>query len=69
MYVEDLKRGTNAAEKGGRPKDIFEMGSIIDGKLIPERYQGVMALTDFEKRIFGILRSAPGLSGDAGASV
>ena len=27
MYVEDLKRGTNPAEKGGRPKDIFEMGS------------------------------------------
>jgi hypothetical protein len=26
-YVEDLKRGTNPAEKGGRPKDIFEIGS------------------------------------------
>jgi len=26
LYVEDLKRGTNPA-KGGRPKDIFEMGS------------------------------------------
>jgi hypothetical protein len=25
--IEDLKRGTNPAEKGGRPKDIFEMGS------------------------------------------
>jgi hypothetical protein len=29
--------------------------SIIDGKLIPERYQSAMALTDSEKRIFGIL--------------
>ena len=28
-YVEDLKRGTNPAEKGGRPKDIFEMGSSV----------------------------------------
>jgi len=27
LYVEDLKRGTNPADKGGRPKDIFEMGS------------------------------------------
>jgi hypothetical protein len=27
LYVEDLKHGTNPAEKGGRPKDIFEMGS------------------------------------------
>jgi hypothetical protein len=27
MYVEDLKRGTNPAEKGGRPQDIFEMDS------------------------------------------
>jgi hypothetical protein len=27
MYVEDLKRGTNPADKGGRPKDIFEMAS------------------------------------------
>jgi hypothetical protein len=27
LYVEDLKRGPNPAEKGGRPKDIFEMGS------------------------------------------
>jgi hypothetical protein len=27
--------------------------SIIDGKLIPERYQSAMALTDSEKRIFG----------------
>ena len=26
LYLEDLKRGTNPA-KGGRPKDIFEMGS------------------------------------------
>jgi hypothetical protein len=26
LYVEDLKRGTHPA-KGGRPKDIFEMGS------------------------------------------
>jgi len=26
LYVEDLKRGTNPA-KGGRPKDIFEIGS------------------------------------------
>jgi hypothetical protein len=25
LYVEDFKRGTNPAEKGGRPKDIFEM--------------------------------------------
>jgi len=25
LVVEDLKRGTNPAEKGGRPKDIFEM--------------------------------------------
>jgi len=24
LYVEDFKRGTNPAEKGGRPKDIFE---------------------------------------------
>ena len=29
LYVEDLKRGTNPAEKGGRPKDIFEMASDI----------------------------------------
>jgi hypothetical protein len=28
LYVEDLKLGTNPA-KGGRPKDIFEMGSGI----------------------------------------
>jgi hypothetical protein len=27
LYVEDLKRGTNPAEKGGRPKDSFETGS------------------------------------------
>jgi hypothetical protein len=27
LVIEDLKRGTNPAEKGGRPKDIFEMGS------------------------------------------
>jgi len=27
LVVEDLKRGTNPAEKGGRPKDIFEMAS------------------------------------------
>ncbi|MGD8520018.1 MAG: hypothetical protein PVF56_02635 [Desulfobacterales bacterium] len=27
LYVEDLRRGTNPAEKGGRPKDIFEMAS------------------------------------------
>ncbi len=27
MYVEDLKRGANPAEKGGRPKDIFEIAS------------------------------------------
>ncbi len=25
--IEDLKRSTNPAEKGGRPKDIFEIGS------------------------------------------
>jgi len=24
--IEDLKGGTDPAEKGGRPKDIFEMG-------------------------------------------
>ena len=36
MYVEDLKRGTNPV-KGGRPKDIFEMGSKnIDGQLQDE---------------------------------
>ena len=29
LYVEDLKRGTNPAEKGRRPKDIFEMASRI----------------------------------------
>jgi len=29
LVVEDLKRGTNPAEKGGRPKGIFEMGSTI----------------------------------------
>jgi hypothetical protein len=29
LYVEDLKRGTNPAEKGGRPKDIFEMASSV----------------------------------------
>jgi hypothetical protein len=28
LYVEDLKRGTNPA-KGGRPKDIFELGSTF----------------------------------------
>jgi hypothetical protein len=27
LVDEDLKRDTNPAEKGGRPKDIFEMGS------------------------------------------
>ncbi len=26
-YVEDLKRGTNPAEKGGKPKNIFELAS------------------------------------------
>jgi hypothetical protein len=25
LYVEDLKRGFDPAEKGGKPKDIFEM--------------------------------------------
>jgi len=30
LYVEDLKRGTNPAEKGGRPKDIFEIGSTFN---------------------------------------
>jgi hypothetical protein len=36
LVVEDLKRGTNPAEKGGRPKDIFEMGSSywLDDKVI-----------------------------------
>jgi len=29
LVVEDLKRGTHPAEKGGTPKDIFEMGSNI----------------------------------------
>jgi hypothetical protein len=27
--VEDLKRGTNPAEKGGKPKDIFEIASNL----------------------------------------
>ena len=27
MYVEDFIQGSNPAEKGGRPKDIFETGS------------------------------------------
>jgi len=27
QYFEDLKRGTNPAEKGGRPKDFFEIAS------------------------------------------
>jgi len=27
LVFEDLKRGTNPAEKGGKPKDIFEIGS------------------------------------------
>jgi hypothetical protein len=36
--------------------------SIIDGKLIPERHQSAMAITDSEKRIFGILGSAPDLT-------
>jgi hypothetical protein len=40
--------------------------SIIDGKLIPERYPSAMALTDSEKRIFGILGSGPDLTGEAG---
>jgi hypothetical protein len=26
-YFEDLKRGTNPAERGGRPKDFFEIAS------------------------------------------
>jgi hypothetical protein len=26
---EDLKRGTNPAEKGGRPKDFFEIASNV----------------------------------------
>ncbi len=30
LYVEDLKRSTNPAEKGGRPKDIFEIGSNLN---------------------------------------
>jgi len=34
--VEDLKRGTNPAEKGGRPKDIFVMGSNVSDVLNPE---------------------------------
>jgi hypothetical protein len=33
LYVEDLKRGTNPAEKGVRPKDIFEIAS----RLTPHR--------------------------------
>ena len=35
MYVVDLKRGTNPA-KGGRPKDIFEMGSDLEGYFRPK---------------------------------
>jgi hypothetical protein len=27
-YFEDLKRGTNPAEKGGRSKDFFEIASV-----------------------------------------
>ena len=34
VVVEDLKRGTNPAEKGGRPKDIFEMGSRLGRRLL-----------------------------------
>jgi putative endonuclease len=58
LYVEDLKRGSNPADKGGRPKDSFEMGSnylmhdwyvyIVrcrDGSL----YTGIA--TDVERRI------------------
>jgi hypothetical protein len=29
LVVEDLKRGTNPADKGGRPKDIFEMAFSV----------------------------------------
>jgi len=43
--------------------------SIIDGKLIPERYQSAMALPDSEKRIFGIWGTAPDLTPEAGDDV
>jgi hypothetical protein len=33
LYVEDLKRGTN---KDIGPKDIFEMGSNLEGYSQPE---------------------------------
>jgi lipopolysaccharide export system protein LptA len=32
--IEDLKRGTHPAEKGGRPKAIFEMGSRLGRRLL-----------------------------------
>jgi DNA primase len=38
--------------------------SIIDGKLIPERYQSAMTVTDFKNRIFvNYLREGKGFDG------
>jgi len=37
QYFEDLKRGTNPAEKGGRPKDIFEIASSKLAQVQAER--------------------------------
>jgi len=36
LHVEDLKRGANPAEKGGRAKDIFEIPSNILSQLRPK---------------------------------
>ena len=50
----------------------FKKGGMfyfIDGKLIPERYQRAMVLTDTKKRILGILGSAQDLPAAAGAGV
>jgi hypothetical protein len=37
LYFEDLKHGTNPAEKGGRPKDIFELASIYISESVPHK--------------------------------
>jgi len=37
LAVEDLKRGTHPAEKGGRSKDILEMSSAVPHRV---KYMG-----------------------------
>jgi hypothetical protein len=57
LVFEDLKRGTNPAEKGGRPKDLFEM--VSKNRLSPPVHMPIlysaMAGLFFLDRDFAIL--------------